>query len=438
MSERHSILANAFSPGLEIDQPALFAGRAEQVGRLVDALHTDGVCPVIYGPRGLGKSSLAIQLQRIALGDVELLAHLGIPDRAFGESERFVAFNVNCSDASGDLRAVLQRVINETEEIAIGWQNELESERLRSRTRKTKFTAKVFETESIREFESLIAESEYTSLDLEERVVELARIITGVTGRRVVVVLDELDRVADLSGLASFVKSASSTELRFVLVGIAHNLAELIVDHESIERIAVPVEVKRMTEAELTEIITKATRRLELDGIDVEFSGTAVTRLSGVANGFPWFVHVIGRQALLDADAAGSSTVEIVYVERAIEDLLNNQLAQRFADMYQMAVRDSWNREVVLRCFAEWRGYDVPTGDVHRLAESIGVTNPAAYRGHLAQEKYGSVLATPPFQSRGVVRFSNEMFKVYVRLRDSIYDQVDVKVREAYERHRRQ
>lgn len=432
MTTRHSRLINAFRPGAEIDLPSLFAGRSTEITRLVDALHSDGACPVIYGGRGLGKSSLAVQLQRIALGDVELLGDLDIEERAFSEDERFVAIFISCSDATTNLHAVLQRVINQTEEIVVDWQRELDSPRLKSRTRRTKFTAKIFETETTKQFEEEVTKPKYTSLDLEERVVELGRILSAVTGRRVVFIVDELDRVRDTSGLASFLKSASSAELRFVLVGIAQNLSGLIEDHQSLERIAIPVQVRPMTRRELVEVVEKATGQLEFVGVHVSFSDRAARKLAKVANGFPWFVHVIGQQALLGAEFDGLNVVDVRHVDAAMHDLTGNRFAQRFADLYQQAVRDSWNREAVLRCFAAWNGQDIPTKDVYRVAEKLGVGNPSVYKGHLGREKYGRILEAPPFQERGAVRFANDMFKVYVGIRPSLYTDLDDDVRAAW------
>ncbi len=74
--DRHVIL-NAFKPNSEVELPAGFAGRKDQIRQLTDALLTDRSCPVIYGDRGLGKNSLALQLARIALGDTELLEEIG-------------------------------------------------------------------------------------------------------------------------------------------------------------------------------------------------------------------------------------------------------------------------------------------------------------------------------------------------------------------------
>lgn len=91
MVDRRAIL-NAFKPNSEIEHPAGFAGRQTQVRQLTDALLTDRSCPVIYGDRGLGKTSLALQLARIALGDTVLLEEIGAGDSALSEADTFVPF----------------------------------------------------------------------------------------------------------------------------------------------------------------------------------------------------------------------------------------------------------------------------------------------------------------------------------------------------------
>lgn len=62
--KRNSVI-NAFQPDLPIEIPAKFAGRRPLSAQRTDALHAEGSCLVIYGERGLGKSSLAAQIERI-------------------------------------------------------------------------------------------------------------------------------------------------------------------------------------------------------------------------------------------------------------------------------------------------------------------------------------------------------------------------------------
>jgi hypothetical protein len=77
-------------------------------------------------------------------------------------------------------------------------------------------------------------------LALDEKLLDRASRISQEYERRILVILDELDLVRDTSGLASFVKNASSSDLKFVLVGIGQNVSSLLSDHESIERMVVP------------------------------------------------------------------------------------------------------------------------------------------------------------------------------------------------------
>ncbi len=109
--ERHHVL-NAFRPGLAIDTPAKFAGRKHVIEQLTDALHVDGSTPVIYGERGLGKTSVAHQIERIALGDVELLESLDLARLALAEGHRFVTFYLSCTDDIRNKDELLQRFIN--------------------------------------------------------------------------------------------------------------------------------------------------------------------------------------------------------------------------------------------------------------------------------------------------------------------------------------
>ena len=106
MADRRIIL-NAFRPNAPIETPATFAGRENLVKSIADTLQTSGSCPVIYGDRGIGKSSLALQMARIALGDVELLQDLDEPSLALGEESRLTPFYIACSDSLLTKDAVL-------------------------------------------------------------------------------------------------------------------------------------------------------------------------------------------------------------------------------------------------------------------------------------------------------------------------------------------
>ena len=57
--QRHLEVAKAFSPSAPIDDKSLFAGRIQQITAILTAVGQKGQHAIIYGERGVGKTSLA-------------------------------------------------------------------------------------------------------------------------------------------------------------------------------------------------------------------------------------------------------------------------------------------------------------------------------------------------------------------------------------------
>jgi Cdc6-like AAA superfamily ATPase len=428
------VMLNAFLPATELDDPERFAGRSKQVRELADSLNSNGATPLIYGDRGLGKSSLALQLRLIAMGGVELLHQLDAARLALPGDRHYLTFYVTCTDSTQTLDGLLQALVNSAESVENVLSN-VGANQLIDRVTRKKLTLKFVEVESTKKYEVERQRLSYQDLNLEEKLVQLCELLTSSYGQPVLFVVDELDRMRSTTGLASFLKAASSESLKFMLVGIASNVSDLLSDHQSLERRLQPVKVPLMTPAELGQIVTKAEAHLKGEGVPISFSRRATVRLTEVSAGFPWFVHVLGQQCLIDADANGRSTIELAHVEAAIRGIVDNRFAQQFSDMYQSAVRDSFAREKTLRAFAHWTDADIPTGEIYKiLSQELGLNSGSTYRGHLCKPEFGDVLFVPTIQKRGLVRFRNEMFKAYVRLRPSIYHGLDKDVAKAYSR----
>jgi Cdc6-like AAA superfamily ATPase len=424
-----TVLLNAFRPGDALDDPFLFAGRQEQVTELAQNLHVVGVCPIIYGARGLGKTSLAFQAQRIAMGDVTLLGDYGQDQLALGEDDAYLAFYVPCSDSTKDTPAVLQRIINSLSSVVSD--DPSEPNQLVDRTTTRRITLKPFQMETIRRYQLPDSAPAYKDLAIDEKLLDIASRLSEASGQRILIIIDELDLVRDTSGLASFIKNASSPDLKFVLVGIGLNISSLLSDHQSIDRIMVPVQVPRMTESELSQIIDRAMEKLRELGVEYTFNRSSSLTLARLASGYPWFVHVLGQQSLLIAHRTSRTTVTTEDIGSALEFLASTRFSHEFRDLYQKAVRDSVKRELVLRTFALWRNQDLTTVDIYPVLRRLGIANSSPYVGHLSSDPFGHVLWRPPLQKRGVLRFTNEMFKVYVRVRRPIFD-VDGDIRTAW------
>jgi hypothetical protein len=420
-------ILNAFSPAQQVTDPAAFAGRSSEIREVVDAMQVTGACPVIYGDKGLGKSSLAAQAQLIAMGDTQLLNDIGANQWIIPSESTFVTMYVTCTDEVRTFVDLQLLIIHEIERMRLP---SYESTGI-TEYDTNRYTAKILDPESTHAYEErsrYLRDEEFRPTERLRREIQL---LNEITQQPLLIIVDELDRAKNTRGLASFLKVLSGPTAKFLLVGIGQTLSDLHLDHPSLERQVMPIRVPRMTSGELADIVDRAVKKLAMAVQSYTFHPDARTRLVRLAGGFPWFVHVIGQAALLLADAKGESEVTDDTLIIAARELVKNRFAQNFKDAYQRAVRDSYQREIVLRVFAAWRGNEIPTSKVYPVCQELGVINPAVYRGHLTAEHYGEPLMAPGYQQRGLLRFRNEMFKQYVTLTTSLFEKIDEDVRKA-------
>lgn len=413
--------------------PQRFSGRSKEIVAIAQALHQGGAIPLIHGERGLGKSSLALQLSRIAQGDVELLNEIARPDLIIDGDQRMMTFYVACEDSTKNLKGLLKLLISAVG----GLKHQLSQERgdlyeLVDKKTKRSLSLKIFKAETTKTYDAQRQERELKGLSLSQHLVVLCESLSEIYGQPILFIIDELDRLNGVKGLASFLKSNTGPMLRFALVGIGDTEGEILKDHRSLDRQLIGVPVPIMKRAELIAIVEHTEAYLADRELDYSFTPSARAELAKLSSGFPWFVHVIGQQALMLASEANVSKIQRTHIDHAVEDLAEGRMASQFYSRYQRAVRDSNLREYVIRLFAEWRDQDIPTSEIYPIATKLGVKNPSIYTGHLGQSDYGSALMKSPTQDRALYRFRDEMFKVYVRIRRSIYENIDHEVRDSF------
>lgn len=253
-------VAGAFSPGAPIDEYALFAGRHSQVREIMEAITRRGQHIIIFGERGVGKTSLANILSEV-LGHAEL--------------KSIEAGRINC-DSTDNFSMIWRKVFREIpidiKTINIGFARE-----------ETKTT---------------------TSLDtfLSDKVApEDIRYILGRIKSPTIIIIDEIDRVRNrhtTSLLADTIKTLSdhSVNTTLVLVGVADSVDQLIAEHRSIERSLVQVRMPRMSHNELLELIDKGFSKA---GMTID--GRIRQQIAFLSRGLPHFTHLLGLEAATNA-----------------------------------------------------------------------------------------------------------------------------------------
>lgn len=252
-TSKYTQASQVFRPGAPIDDYTLFAGRVTQVARVLNAVNLPGQHIIVYGERGVGKTSLANVLTSIF--------------SAQGQSKR-IYIRVNCD--SGDTFASLWRKI--FADLVI-------------RTPKPAFGFSL---------EQQWNESSLANMINDNTHPEDLRRMLGLYTVKVIIVIDELDRISNkdtCAKLADTIKTFSDhyIDTTLILVGVADSVEQLIAEHASIERCLVQIHMPRMSMDELEEIINKALEELQMT-IRPEERGW----IAYISQGLPHYTHLLG------------------------------------------------------------------------------------------------------------------------------------------------
>lgn len=404
---------NVFTPAQEVKDIDRFAGRDDELMALSTALQSHGAQIVLYGQRGVGKSSLARQLAKLSTNDKSLIARLKQPPF---EQLDFVPVYLACDDSIKNIELLMLRLLSDEGALA-PWVQFKVVEKKSSGEIGSKFSVKVIElggkktdaiTERAQEIESDIV-SVFTSACR-------AVVKTGVAKHGLLIIIDEFDRIKNREGLASLLKTLGPEGVTFALVGVATTVQDLVTEHESVARQLADgsVHVKPMRDEELLEIFDRAETLLEKKQT---FDSMARNWITKIARGHPFYVHLIGKHALLRAIAAGASVITEDLAKEALSEIALKGSAPIQEATYKTAIGHSYTREVILKRFAERPENEIHTTELYAdIGKELGIESGtvSVYVGHLGSEKYGAVLTKT---RERYYQFSDSVFKAYAAAR---------------------
>jgi Cdc6-like AAA superfamily ATPase len=373
-----------FSPSAPIDELSLFAGRDSQVRTVVDAINQKGQHVIIYGERGVGKTSLSNVLH----------AFLGQQDFPV------VAPRVQC-EALDTFDKVWRRVFEKIE---------------LSREKKTIRLQTPVDRESYRASE-LLNGGEVAPDDV--------RRILGIVakGALPIVIVDEFDRLPKerRRPFADTIKTLSdhAVSATVILVGVADSVDELIHEHQSIERALVQVSMPRMSNDEIRQIVKTGLKKL---GMTIR--PEALQPIILLSQGLPHYTHLIGlysARAALDA-----KTLEITegIVGKAIEKAVDGA-QQSISSAWHQATRsqrkDSMFSDVLLSCaLAEtdlqntFAAQDVRVPMREITGKPYAITSFAQNLNDFCDEKRGPILTRTGSARKYRYRFVNPLMQPFV------------------------
>ena len=342
------VLKTLFSPTKAIREEFDFlSGRTDLIDKCLDRLSTPGVSLVLYGERGVGKTSVAYQLYNILCKKQEVIDTLGIGEEALEEAYRPAWYE--CTSET-DFHEVLLKVLRPSpNEDAFSTQfKEIYKDSEVIDHIKTVHGIDLPSMTYLRG--PLSGETVFHRKILDELrnsniVFDLFKDLMIFLNKKydrpdVVIFIDEFDRVKkengeaiadqnhrnlnrNIKGLAPALKNIGG--VRFVFVGVANSVGGLMGDHESVVRkiLGGIFEVPGLSKSDLLNIFTKAE---EKSGGMVTFSTEFKNDTLDYAYGFPWVPHHFGtigtRGAMEGKTKAKKLEIKRNHFEPAVKEVL--------------------------------------------------------------------------------------------------------------------
>lgn len=378
--DRLQKLATSFSPSAPIDQQALFSGRMGELVDVINAINQKGQHVILFGERGVGKTSLARVISALAASN----------------GQRIPGASVNCDP---------------TTSFSSLWHKVMRAIPLVSQKQGVGFSSPA--TVEVTPLSAHLPQ-EVTPDDVRHIFSQLGKML---------IVIDEVDRLEDKKVtqlLADTIKTLSdhAVDTTLILVGVADSVDALIQEHQSVERALVQVRMPRMSRTELSQIIDKG-----LENAQMTIVPTARSKIVNLSQGLPHYTHLLAQNAAQRAAATNRTEVTPEDVRTAIDSALA-KAQQSIIGAYHKATnspRENLYPQVLLACamakqdnLGYFAAVDVrqPLSNIMKKSYDI-----PAFSQHL--NKFCEVERGPVLQRTGTVRryrfrFVNPLLQPYV------------------------
>jgi len=372
-----------FTPGYPVHQRDFFSGRVEQLQRTLESLVAPGRHPIIFGQRGVGKTSLA---------------------NILGQSLTGVSV-VKISCDGGDTFATVWNRVLATASItfkqhALGFRSE--------------------EAQKTVSLGALLGHDPATT-----KPAEIAGLL-GKVNQYCAVVMDEFDKITDSHAKTQFadlIKIVSDTvpRLTIVLVGVADNIHELIGQHPSIDRNLLQIELPIMSEIEIREIFVTGLKKLSL-----KVDSSVADQVPMLASGFPHYAHLLGLAAVKAAVNNNTDEVGAIVFDMACALAVQDSI-EKYRDAFSKATATTQlsRYPIILsacgyaKCDTRgvFRATDVVDAIAEVFNEHLTVQAVVPALGEFTNSRRASALKPFTVAGRKCYRFADPMMVPFCRLK---------------------
>lgn len=354
------------------DNHRFFAGRQELLREAVRQVGWSGFSAVVYGDRGVGKTSFGWQLLELLSGNSSLVDEWNSRREVQGQDPISLALPQNCKcvwlqcgDFMQNLEGVLISLIKESKadntlsslfkpiyqeqqvknkfETKFGFNLEVISAQIAFGQERVSNSTESCNTISYQERKALVH-------DLFIEVIE--EIKYRYHDDELIFFLDEFDLLPDKSGMGKLIKSTN--EARFVIIGVADNVEDIVRDHQSAGRKIGGSEfrIPRFESEEIDSIFDRAEQvHPEAIRFNEEFRQEVINK----SYGYPYLVQAFGffaTQLAIDESSGGNSqiVVDVAHLPFAVKKFLGSRAKlEQYMPLNKVLQGDSQSKSEILR-----------------------------------------------------------------------------------------
>ncbi len=381
--DKMKLLDKVFSPTAPIKEETLFRGRITQIKRIVEIINEDGQHGIIYGERGVGKTSLA-----------------NITCKSITNT---YPVKVTCN-SSDNFKSIWIRALNEVKH--------------------TKTVKGIGFTSTTTDLLVSLGNSLVNKDNVEPH--DVTNILRQYPDSNFLFVFDEFDNIRNATtrqNFADLIKSLSdnSTTIKILIVGISDNVADLIGNHRSLERCLMQIYLPRMSDVEQLEIIEAGFK-----AADLEIAMQVKNKIVKFSSGFPHYTHLLCKYAGEIAINEGKEKVSLAHLNKAISKAISNtseQLKIAYGKGILSSTKNSQWKSVIYAC-ALCKSDEFDTFSTHDvLIEFNKLTEKNATRENithnlekLCQAERGRILTKLGSGKNVKYKFEHPMMKPYILL----------------------
>ena len=386
--ERLFKISEIYTPAYPIEIQDLFSGRIEQISKAVTLLPQKGYHIIVYGDRGVGKTSFANILRVII------------------EHSKIQVSKTSCNSEhtfDGLWRNVFSqfKLTYEEAKVRIGFGSEIEK------------------TETNVLFSNLIGEGEMEVTKIMELLNYLGECV---------IILDEFDRLNSSKFnkklFTDTIKAISDSipNITIIIVGVSEDVSGLITEHESIERNLAQVYLPTMSPEEIKGIIIKGEGPL-----NVKYEEGVISKIIELSSGFPHFTHSLCYHACYFAISQNESVINDVFLKIAIKQTIDNaqeSLRNAFR-IATMATKQNIFSEVLFAAsivdtdeYGYFQANDLELILTKILGKDTKVNNFVFHLGKFCIPERGEILKIVGSKNRQRYKFRNPLMKAFIRLKN--------------------